>query len=69
MNHLLGLLQFWHQVNTQVEVWDVVDVAKKRVKIEGLKTSESGQELAPGLDAEFLDVYQVIFGLPFKKCW
>ena len=54
-------------VNTQVEVWDVVDVAKKRVKIEGLKTSESGQELAPGLDAEFLDVYQVIFGLTFKS--
>ena len=48
-------------VHIQVEVWDVVDVAKKRVKIEGLKTSESGQELAPGLDAEFLDVYQVIF--------
>ena len=46
-----------------MEVWDVVDVAKKRVKIEGLKTSESGQELAPGLDAEFLDVYQVIFGI------
>ena len=46
----------------QVEVWDVVDVAKKRVKIEGLKTSESGQELAPGLDAEFLDVYQVMLG-------
>ena len=55
------------QVNTQVEVWDVVDVAKKRVKIEGLKTSESGQELAPGLDAEFLDVYQVIVGLTFKS--
>ena len=54
-------------VNTQVEVWDVVDVAKKRVKIEGLKTSESGQELAPGLDAEFLDVYQVIVGLTFKS--
>ena len=46
----------------QVEVWDVVDVAKKRVKIEALKTSESGQELAPGLDAEFLDVYQVMLG-------
>ena len=49
-----------------MEVWDVVDVAKKRVKIEGLKTSESGQELAPGLDAEFLDVYQVIFGLSLQ---
>ena len=42
-------------------------MAKKRVKIEGLKTSESGQELAPGLDAEFLDVYQVIVGLTFKS--
>ena len=41
-------------------------MAKKRVKIEGLKTSESGHDLAPGLDAEFLDVYQVIFGLTLE---
>ena len=40
-------------------MWDVVDVAKKRVKIEGLKTSDSEPGLTPGLDAEFLDVYQV----------
>ena len=57
----------------QVEVWDVVDVAKKRVKIEGLKTSESGQDLTPGLDAEFLDVYQgthgVIMVMDITKAW
>jgi len=67
----------WSYKNTEdivkVEVWDVVDVAKKRVKIEGLKTSESGQELAPGLDAEFLDVYQgthgVIMVMDITKAW
>ena len=57
----------------QVEVWDVVDVAKKRVKIEGLKTLESGQDLTPGLDAEFLDVYQgthgVIMVMDITKAW
>jgi hypothetical protein len=54
----------WSYKNTEdivkVEVWDVVDVAKKRVKIEGLKTADSGPGLSPGLDAEFLDVYQVV---------
>merc|ERR1712013_229468 len=57
----------------KVEVWDVVDVAKKRVKIEGLKTSESGQDLTPRLDAEFLDVYQgthgVIMVMDITKAW
>ena len=51
----------------------MVDVAKKRVKIEGLKTSESGQDLTPGLDAEFLDVYQgthgVIMVMDITKAW
>merc|ERR1719369_848182 len=67
----------WSYKNTEdivkVEVWDVVDVAKKRVKIEGLKTSESDQELAPGLDAEFIDVYKgthgVIILLDITKPW
>jgi len=69
----------WSYKNTEdivkVEVWDVVDVAKKRVKIEGLKTCEQAGEsgLAPGLDAEFLDVYQgthgVIFMLDITKAW
>jgi len=53
----------WSYKNTEdivkVEVWDVVDVAKKRVKVEGLKTLEAGEEVTPGLDAQFLDVYQV----------
>merc|ERR1719369_1759005 len=67
----------WSYKNTEdivkVEVWDVVDVAKKRVKIEGLKTSESGPGMEPGLDAEFLDVYQgthgVIMLLDITKAW
>ena len=61
-HHQPSLSFILNMLIAQVEVWDVVDVAKKRVKIEGLKTSESGQELAPGLDAEFLDVYQVMLG-------
>merc|ERR1719260_419801 len=69
----------WSYKNTEdivkVEVWDVVDVAKKRVKIEGLKTTEteSGPGMEPGLDAEFLDVYQgthgVIMLLDITKAW
>lgn len=69
----------WSYKNTEdivkVEVWDVVDVAKKRVKIEGLKTTETeaGPGLEPGLDAEFLDVYQgthgVIMLLDITKAW
>merc|ERR1719481_2467321 len=51
----------WSYKNTEdivkVEVWDVVDVAKKRVMIEGLKTTEteSGPGMEPGLDAEFIE--------------
>jgi len=67
----------WSYKNTEdivkVEVWDVVDVAKKRVKIEGLKTSDFETAVSPGLDAEFLDVYQgthgVIMLLDITKSW
>lgn len=67
----------WSYKNTEdivkVEVWDVVDVAKKRVKIEGLKTSDTEPGLTPGLDAEFLDVYQgthgVIMLMDITKAW
>merc|ERR1719481_198730 len=63
----------WSYKNTEdivkVEVWDVVDVAKKRVKIEGLKVaggpSTPDPSLCPGLDAQFLDVYQGTHGVLF----
>ena len=49
----------------QVDVWDVVDKGKKRIKLDGLKlTAETngGKSGSNGfdacLDAEFLDVYQ-----------
>lgn len=73
----------WSYKNTEdvvkVEVWDVVDVAKKRTKISGLKMSSndgaasSESDICPGLDAEFLDVYQgthgVIILLDITKSW
>merc|ERR1740131_179391 len=66
----------WSYKNTEdivkVEVWDVVDVAKKRVKIAGLKVQQQDRteqtdaaEFCPGLDAEFLDVYQGTHGVIF----
>jgi len=69
----------WSYKNTEdivkVEVWDVVDVAKKRKKLTGLKVgagSES-EEFEPGLDAQFLDVYKqthgVIFIFDITKPW
>ena len=45
-------------------MWDVVDKGKKRIKLDGLKLTESnnGDSVSNGLDAcldaEFLDVYQ-----------
>ena len=53
----------------QVDVWDVVDKGKKRIKLDGLKLAESndGKSSAAAngfeacLDAEFLDVYQGCF--------
>ena len=48
---------------SQVDVWDVVDKGKKRIKLDGLKLTESNNGDASNgldacLDAEFLDVYQ-----------
>ena len=55
----------------KVEVWDVVDKARRRRKIDGLKIKECDQDngnggsngetcedSAPALDAEFIDVYK-----------
>ena len=45
----------------------MVDVAKKRKKLTGLKVgagSES-EEFEPGLDAQFLDVYKQTHGVIF----
>jgi GTPase SAR1 family protein len=65
----------------KVEVWDVVDVAKKRKKLAGLKLGDGGggadaaggDVLEPGLDAQFLDVYKqahgVIFCFDVTKPW
>lgn len=64
----------------KVDVWDVVDKGKKRIKLDGLKlTAETngGKSGANGfdacLDAEFLDVYQgahgVIFLFDVTKAW
>merc|ERR1719471_2297830 len=63
----------------KVDVWDVVDKGKKRIKLDGLKLTESnnGDSASNGLDAcldaEFLDVYQgahgVIFLFDVTKAW
>ena len=64
----------WSYKNTEdvvkVEVWDVVDVAKKRKKLAGLKLGDAGggdaaDALEPGLDAQFLDVYKQAHGAIF----
>ena len=49
----------------QVEVWDVVDVAKKRKKLTGLKMGPGAESetFEPGLDAQFLDVYKQAHGV------
>jgi GTPase SAR1 family protein len=67
----------WSYKNTEdivkVEVWDVVDVAKKRKKLAGLKVSGDTDEYEPGLDAEFIDVYKGTHGaillLDITKPW
>ena len=46
----------------KVEVWDVVDVAKKRKKLTGLKISGDSEEFETGLDASFIDVYKGCHG-------
>lgn len=63
----------------KVEVWDVVDKAKKRKKIEGLKMhdetdpSQDTEALEAALDAEFIDVYKgsngVIMVFDLTKAW
>ena len=56
----------WSYKNTEdivkVEVWDVVDVAKKRKKLTGLKMSGDSEEFETGLDASFIDVYKGCHG-------
>jgi len=67
----------WSYKNTEdivkVEVWDVVDKAKKRKKLAGLKVAGDSEEYEPGLDAEFIDVYKgthgVILLLDITKPW
>jgi len=67
----------WSYKNTEdivkVEVWDVVDIAKKRKKLTGLKVSGDTDEYEPGLDAEFIDVYKGTHGaivlLDITKPW
>jgi len=67
----------WSYKNTEdivkVEVWDVVDVAKKRKKLTGLKVAGDNDEYEPGLDAEFIDVYKGTHGaillLDITKPW
>lgn len=65
----------------KVEVWDVVDKAKLRKKIAGLKldntlnkiNEEADDESEPALDAEFIDVYKgtngVIMLFDVTKSW
>lgn len=59
----------------KVEVWDVVDRGKARVRQTGLKLSSMAVAVpeAPALDAEFLDVYKgthgVILMLDITKNW
>ena len=52
----------------------MVDVAKKRKKLPGLKVGgDEAEEFEPGLDAQFLDVYKqthgVIFIFDITKLW
>ena len=64
----------WSYKNTEdvvkVEVWDVVDVAKKRKKLTGLKMTGDQEEFETGLDASFIDVYKGCHGaiLVFDIC-
>ncbi|XP_019634810.1 PREDICTED: rab-like protein 6 [Branchiostoma belcheri] len=60
----------------KVEVWDVVDKAKKRKKSDSLKLENDpdlAEEMAQALDAEFLDVYKncngVIMMVDITKQW
>ncbi|XP_037073741.1 rab-like protein 6 [Pollicipes pollicipes] len=59
----------------KVEIWDVVDKAKKKKKMEGLKLDNSSAAVPDevALDAEFLDVYKgthgVVMVLDITKAW
>ena len=68
----------------KVQVWDVVDKGKKRIKLEGLKLDSSGgtvgsagasssSDFSAALDAQFVDVYKgahgVIFLFDITKQW
>lgn len=59
----------------KVEVWDVVDKARRKTGGEGLKLSHQNveEEATPKLDAEFVDVYKgthaVIMIYDMTKQW
>lgn len=59
----------------KVEVWDVVDRGKARVRQTGLKLMANAPAVpeAPALDAEFVDVYKgthgVILMMDITKTW